>query len=146
VKSIAFLVFALASQLTLAGSVTIFTNDNYPIQLTGATAGRVVFSVINLDAMGHAKASLNKAVQSRLVSARGDSIEEKYRSAFDALLNSDEWESHNTALEKANSELVKALRMKITKVPAIVIDEKYVVYGVTSVDEALELYMRRTSP
>jgi integrating conjugative element protein (TIGR03757 family) len=146
VKSIAVLLFALASQLSLAGSVTIFTNDNYPIQLTGAAAGRVVFPVINLDAMGHAKASLNKAVQSRLMVASGESIEERYRSAFNALLNSDEWVSHSTALEKANSQLVKALRMNITKVPAIVIDEKYVVYGVPSVEEALELYMRRTRP
>ncbi len=139
-KNILLATLFLVSQAAMAGSVTIFTNDENPIHLDEERNGFVVFPVINLDMAKHAKIKLNRKVQALVEKQDPGTVEERYKAAFYELLNSSQWPAMNVELEKANSRIFKAVQMRVQKVPAIVFDEKYVAYGVTSLSEAFAVY------
>lgn len=132
----------LVSQNLLAGTVHIFTNDAHPIVLDVSLPGDVIFPIKNLDEMNRAEANLNKSVKRLVEQERSGSISERYERAFKRLLNSPEWTTHNAAFGAGSKPLIEAIQMRVQKLPAIVFDEKYVVYGVTSLREAVVLYQR----
>lgn len=59
--------------------------------------------------------------------------------AFEALMASPEGQQLNQQLAKAQQAKAKAWGLGITKVPAVVVDQRYVVYGEPNVQRALQL-------
>ncbi|EIF42865.1 hypothetical protein DOK_11811 [gamma proteobacterium BDW918] len=145
-KGVLIALMIMASNATLAGSITIFTNDANPIRYDEQREDFVVFPVNNMDMAKHAKRALNERVQVLVQKQAPGPVDQRYKAAFYEFLNSDQWPSMNTELEKANSVIFKAVQMRVEKIPAIVFDEKYVVYGVTSLAEAFAIYDRGVRP
>tara|TARA_R110001592_G_scaffold316364_1_gene592808 strand:+ start:44770 stop:45210 length:441 start_codon:yes stop_codon:yes gene_type:complete len=141
-KALFSIILILVSHYSFGTTVTIFTNDAHPVQIDIELASDVVFPIDNLDSMAHAKLALNEAVTKRVQLEPDAPAPERYKKAFMSLLNSNEWASHETALETGSNILLKAVKMRVQKVPAIVFDGKYVIYGVTSLKEAVDIYQR----
>lgn len=56
------------------------------------------------------------------------------------LMRSDQWQHLTLQLKHAYTGLARAKQLGIDKVPAVVIDSQYVIYGVTNIEEALRMY------
>tara|TARA_R110001583_G_scaffold88182_3_gene228992 strand:+ start:8216 stop:8662 length:447 start_codon:yes stop_codon:yes gene_type:complete len=132
----------LVSQNLLAGTVHIFTNDAHPVVIDVRLPRDVIFPIRNLDEMNRAEARLNTAVKRLAEQERSGTTPERYEKAFNRLLNSPEWTAHDAAFGAGSKPIIEAIQMRVQKLPAIVFDEKYVVYGVTSLAQAVRLYQR----
>lgn len=143
---IVFLVMlTLVSLDGLAGTVAIYTNDANPVHLDIDLPGDIVLPIQNLDSITHAKAALNTAISELVKLEPPGPAPKRYKNAFLQLLNSPAWRNHEEALEKGNGIIIKAVQQRIDKIPAIVFDGKYVVYGVTTLKEAIEIYNTEVS-
>ncbi|POP51555.1 DUF1525 domain-containing protein [Zhongshania marina] len=144
-RIVLLLMISLVSLDGVAGSVAIYTNDANPVQLDIDLPGDIVLPIQNLDAITHAKAELNTAVSELVKREPPGPAPKRYKKAFFELLNSPAWRSHEEALEKGNGIIINAVQQRVEKIPAIIFDGKYVVYGVTSLKEAVGIYSREVN-
>lgn len=106
-----------------AQSIQAFTTRDHP--LTNASGIPVIF----LDR--------HEAIEERFSEALSDDPQEVLKEAS-LLIDSPEWQMLQHQLSTAYSGLVVAWRLGIAKVPAVVVDEQYVVYGQSDVQAAIE--------
>ena len=66
-------------------------------------------------------------------------IENAYRMMFSEVLNGPEWMPIYKQYQQGAEISGEIVKYQITKVPAILINEKYLIYGVTSLSEALKI-------
>lgn len=57
-------------------------------------------------------------------------------------LNSQEWKTHESKIIEAQKTIIKAFNLGIKKYPAIVINDKNVIYGITDVAQAIQDFNR----
>jgi integrating conjugative element protein (TIGR03757 family) len=60
-----------------------------------------------------------------------------------ARMQSVEWRAMEAKLTRSAEGLAKAKALGVTKIPAVVVDDRYVVYGVTDVTQALQMIQAR---
>lgn len=108
--------------------IEVFTAMRYPI----AAAPAPPVQVYTLDAPAHSEAGLSANLPITLEVA-----EPLARQALDP-----HWRAHALALTQAYQGLLKARHYRLAKIPAIVFNERAVVYGVTDVDTAFTYYRR----
>lgn len=121
----------------------IFQNDATVVNLDTHVDSDTAIIVHNMDDRIRAKSKLNDAVKSRVRKVSGnESLEDVYRQAFSDLLNGSEWNGLVTEMQNSLVPVSTALRYQIQKLPAIVINDKEVVYGVTSLRKAIQIYER----
>ena len=105
----------------------VFTDKLHPI--SSATGARLVL----LDQQHHLETELSRALPSDPQQAAAI-IQNRLNSPSGKRLQSD--------LAKAQQDLTDAWSMGIEKIPAVVVDRRYVVYGEPDVAKALELIKR----
>ncbi|BEM75654.1 integrating conjugative element protein (plasmid) [Serratia marcescens] len=108
----------------LAGTV-LYTNAQHPPMNTDASV-----SVIYLDGP--------EQLQAQLFGELSSNPDDAQRQA-QAVLQSAEWQAHEQALATVYRAVVRAWELGVKKVPAVVFDDKDVVYGTADVARAVAL-------
>ncbi|UYZ83044.1 TIGR03757 family integrating conjugative element protein [Entomomonas sp. E2T0] len=123
-KPIHLIVLALLSVfmniLSYADTV-IFTDQSHPVSNTGKHA------IIYLDTPSHIEAKLSEGLSNDPVEAKQQALQRIQ----------DPNMQHQ--LMNAYIGLSKAWQLGVTKLPAVVVDEQYVVYGINDVNQAIQL-------
>ncbi|WP_422452174.1 TIGR03757 family integrating conjugative element protein [Endozoicomonas sp. ALC066] len=107
-------------------SIEVFTNDRFPVSNSDHK-----ITYYNLDDRQRAQMRLPKNLPADLAKAK--QVASQYMQTADFRKTVD-------ALKNAYQGYIAALDYQLAKLPAIVIDGEYILYGVTSVDKALALY------
>jgi integrating conjugative element protein (TIGR03757 family) len=122
----------VAATSVLAAEVRVFTDRHHPIE---AHAG---VRVVELDDAARIESALAADLPSDPAEAAAV-VQQRLRDGGDALQH---------RLADAYQDVTDAWGLGVTKIPAVVVDRRYVVYGETNVSRALariEAY-RRTAP
>jgi hypothetical protein len=98
--------------------------------------------VYGLDAIKKAEKAIDREVQKRIpvVARHGKTPLEKFQIGFYDLLNSPDWAPINAAMEEGGDAIEHVARYKVKKVPAIVFNDKSIVYGVRSLSQAMKIF------
>lgn len=126
---------------TTIESIKVFhTNDVHVLQDIAIDDGKRV-EVFNMDTKDNATAKLNKLIQARHIhkQATADPLV-SYSKSFDEVLNGPNWTGIYDDLERGSKAIEYAIRYKVKKTPAIIINDTSIIYGVTSMKEALHIY------
>lgn len=125
-------------------SVMIFHSDNVVVHIDTDEIPGSEIRMFNLDAVSHSERRLTGIVKDK-VDKRGikGSVEAAYRDAFDEVLNSPQWKAIYAEIESSTNVLEQAIVYRVAKIPAIVFNNRYVVYGVASLKEAMRLFNAR---
>lgn len=121
-----FIAPALAGLLCapcFAQSIQAFTTRDHPLTNAGGVP------VVYLDR--------HEVVEERFSELLPDDPQEALKAA-NLLIGSPQWQMLQHQLSTAYSDLVVAWRLGIARVPAVVVDDQYVVYGQTDVQAAIE--------
>lgn len=140
-------VFSLVSQVAYAESIRsirVFQNDANIVANDAPVPRGATLLVFNMDDKERAEAKLTAIIRERV--KRYDKrmkVSDAYQKAFSELQNSPEWQSVYQELVDSGAAEEKAVRFSITKVPAVVFNDRDVVYGVRSLAEAIRIYQRK---
>lgn len=142
--SIALLLVSSVSHAGIINSITVFhTNTVTVIQDIPLKANQHI-EVFNMDTKNNATLRLNKLIRQRLPSQNAtNDYAIAYSKAFDEVLNSENWASVYDGLEKGSKAIEFAIRYKVKKTPAIVFNHSSIIYGVTSLKEAIQIYKQK---
>lgn len=122
-------------------TVRIFYSDTDRILVDFRLPENANIHYYSMDSKNNATQKINSIVNEN-VRSRVDigNIEDSYRAAFNELLNSSLWKDIILELQVGAISIDAALRFKILKLPALVINDEAVVYGVRSLEEGIRLY------
>ncbi|QFT57051.1 DUF1525 domain-containing protein [Microbulbifer sp. THAF38] len=125
-------------------SIRIFQNDAIQVQQDIRLPLRTPVITHNLDAKEHSERKLKTLVKSKVdeVPKRG-SVKEAYLSAFSDIQNGPQWNAIYQEIVASTEPEERAVRYGIKKIPAIVINDKYILYGIHSLEEAIRVYAER---
>lgn len=122
-------------------SIRIFHNDAIGVVQDVRVPEGVVLYIHNLDAMEHSEKKLTAVVKNKVNSQeKKGAAKEAYMQAFSDVLNSDAWGNLYPEIVASTEPQEKAVRYGIKKIPAILFNEKSIIYGVTSMKEAIQIY------
>ena len=107
-------------------SIEVFTITGMPPQNMPSNA-----VLVEIDAAGRIDALLSESLPDD---------PEQAQAFMRQVMNSPEWDSFSQQLKQAYTGLARAQQLNIEKVPAVVINSTFVIYGVTKVDDALKLF------
>jgi len=134
----------LVSSVTHAAaieSIKVFHTDKVRVVQDIPLNGYQNIEVFNMDTKNNATFKLNTLMKKKVQSkSRITDHKAAYLEAFDEVLNSSNWDEIYLGFEKGGLAIVSAVQLKIKKTPAIVFNETSVVYGVTSLREAVQIY------
>ncbi len=122
-----------SSKIIFPESITVFSNDKYFINKNVKFPMSTTYKVINIDKLGHIDKRISKYLPPN---------EAEAKKAFSILLNSKQWPAIASEIKSAAFDIAKAAQYSLKKVPAIIFNEKEVIYGVTDIHEALILYTK----
>ena len=139
--SMALLLVSSVSHAGTINSISIFhTNTVTVVQDISLDANQHI-EVFNMDTKNNATARLNKLIKQRLSPHKiSDNYVAAYSKAFYEVLNGDNWDVIYNGLEQGGKAIEFAIRYKVKKTPAIVFNDNSVIYGVTSLKEAIQIY------
>jgi hypothetical protein len=134
----------LVSHSALAEAVStirIFLNDSITVTNDLRENVRISIAVYNMDLMEKTEQKLTNLVRSKVpANLAVNDIPNAYKEAFSEVLNGPQWKEIYYEIETSSAPVEYALRYKIKKLPAIVINDKYILYGVTSLAESIKHY------
>lgn len=130
----------LASEVN---SVHIFHNDDNPVKIDRNLHYTVELTVHNMDTKAKTDKKLNEIVTARLKPGYENNLKDSYGTAFSEVLNGPEWGGIYTGLGQYAKATEHAIRYRIKKLPAIMINGKSIIYGISSLREGLEIYDRK---
>lgn len=111
-------------------SVKVFTTSSLRVVPSKTSPAQIIYldeGELLVQQLGRSlpndQPAAEKEVLKRMATREGEALVEKIGSAYDGV--------------------VQAWSRGITKLPAILIDDQYVVYGIYNVDDALEIYRSR---
>ena len=140
------LIFLLPAHPAMADRVhtlRVFHTNAIKVDEDWRLPAGLTIQVYNLETKNNATDRLNRMVKDRLDPASG-SLGEAHEQAFGELLNSPHWTSLYRELEAGGEAIETAIRFRIQKLPAIVLNDRAVIYGVTSLREAIRIYQANT--
>lgn len=115
-----------------AGVVLYTTSDNPPAN-TGGEA-----EIVYLDA--------SDTLTDAWFAGQGIALSAQNAPQIAQALQSDEWQAQEAQLQQAYQGIIRAWQLDVERVPAVVVDDKWVVYGLTDIDRArseVELYRQQ---
>lgn len=113
------------AQSAMAQSVTVFVDGQTPLQNSSSAT-----AIFELDAAQRIEERMSADLPGNLQQA-----EQLMRTR----MQSSAWRAMEIELQRSAEGLAKAKALGVTKLPAVVVDERYVVYGVTDVKRAVEM-------
>lgn len=137
------------AQMNRISSVKVFINNDTPVVAAEWLLNRDIVLTYNLDALVEIENSVNEMLMFAMTRKYGnklDTMSEKdkmnaYSAEFNLLLNnSDSLRNRLTQLEKASASHLLMYAFQIKALPAFVINDDTVLYGYSSINEALEKY------
>lgn len=129
------------TQAEVIDSIKIFHTNTDPVIQDVSFNSTPYIDVFNMDTKDNATAKLNKLVKQKITSTvTADNHVLVYKKAFDEMLNSADWNEIYKGLELGSKAIEYAIRYKVKKTPAIVFNDSTVIYGVTSLGEAVSIY------
>lgn len=117
--------FPLMMPASLIASTVLYTDSHHPPMNNDASV-----TVIYLDGP--------EQLQMQLFGALSSNPDEAQRQAK-AVLQSPQWQAHEQELATVYSALVRAWELGVKKVPAVVFDDRDVVYGTADIAQATAL-------
>ena len=144
-KVLAFSFLCMISHISVASipEIEIFKTDTTSFVNDLDENIGITLTVFNLDDLTRAEQRLTLAVRKKLPNnVKASNVTAAYRNAFSEILNSTDWAIVNSDLRASTEPLEMAMRLTIKKVPAIVLNDKYIIYGVSSLKDAIEIYDR----
>lgn len=143
-KLILTLFICLVSNIVSAdkvASITIFQEKSSPVVTDlGYINKHIPIAVYSVDAMDLMEKEIDHKIKERLSSFKGDTPMELYTNAFFDLLNSSEWPEIANGLEIGAEAVELSIRYKIKKLPAIVFNDREMIYGVRSLKQAMMIF------
>jgi len=128
--SLVIAVFAAVPQTTNATPViTVITSDHRPVNAKSIDPG--VLKILNLDAVQKIEEELSRNLPVNETEALVIAQQRIDKVGQDAL---------NEKLKNAYGGILTAIALGVERYPAIIFENKFVVYGVTDIDVALEKY------
>ena len=140
----ALLLVSSLANATPIDSIKVFYTDKVHVIQDVPLNGNQKIEMFNMDDKNNSSLKLN-AMMKRKVQSKTNipNYEIAYMEAFDEVLNGLNWDEIYFGLEKGSLAIVTAMQLKIQKTPAIVINETSVIYGVTSLKEAVRIYNKK---
>ena len=127
-------------------NIMIFQNDTSMVLGDIRLPPSTVVKVYNMDDVARAQDRLAEIVSRRVSpSAVKVNPEEAHREAFQQILNSPEWDKIHADIGASTEGAEKAMRYDVKKLPAVLFNERFVVYGVSSLREAMAIFTQRES-
>lgn len=126
--------------------ITVFQTDDTWVTNDLSIANRQIpIEVYSLDSIKKAERSIDREVQKRIpvVALHGKTPLEKFQIGFQDLLNSPAWADINTQMAEGGDAIEYVSRYKVKKVPAIVFNDRSIVYGVRSLSQAMTIFNRQ---
>jgi integrating conjugative element protein (TIGR03757 family) len=121
--------------------IKIFQNDANPVKSDFRLPPNIRFEVYNMDDVKRAQDKLTRLVRQRVSpSAAKVNVEEAHRDAFFELMNSPEWKTIHAEIGASTAGAENALRYDVKKLPAVIFNDRFVLYGVNSLGEAMRFY------
>jgi len=140
VISVFFLLVAQA-QAEDGESIAVFYSSTSPVNIDVALPSHITLKLYDLDLKDTSLKSLRMEVAKRVDHIYGQpGAKQKYSKAFSELMNSSDWKPIYDDMEGGARAIGEAVRLKIQKLPAVVINDKKVIYGVGSLKEAIKIY------
>ena len=137
----ASLLISSFANATAIENIKVFYTNDVPVIRDLPLNGNQQLEAFNMDTKNNATAKLNKLMQQRhALKKRADDYMVSYSEAFDEVLNGPNWNGIYTDLELGSKAIEFAIRYQVIKTPAIVFNDSSVVYGVTSLKEAIQIY------
>lgn len=115
-----------------AGVVLYTTSDNPPTN-TGGEA-----EIVYLDA--------SETLTDAWFTGQGIELSAQNAPQVAQALQSPEWQAQEAQLQQAYQGVIRAWQLGVERIPAVVVDDKWVVYGATDIDRArseVELYRQQ---
>ncbi|PCJ88275.1 MAG: hypothetical protein COA54_03135 [Thiotrichaceae bacterium] len=126
---------------TAIKNIKVFYSNDIPVIQDLPLNGTQQLEVFNMDTKNNATAKLNMLMQQRHArKKKTDDYLISYSEAFDEVLNGPNWNGIYSDLELGSKAIEYAIRYQVKKTPAIVFNDSSVVYGVTSLKEAIRIY------
>ncbi len=121
--------------------ISVYINDDYPVINDIDLPGTVELHVYDLDLKDKATATINRMVKSRVGNrATSQNAQKLYQDEFSRLLNSQQWHPLYSMLQQGGVAIENTVRYGIKKVPAVVINDSAVIYGESSLKEAIRIF------
>ncbi len=120
--------------------IVVFTNNSTTVDFDTDIDSVIVF---NLDAKDAINDTLTNKIHERVKKNHPGEVTnmtEVYREEFQEFMATSEWSGIQEAYRVAGSGLAKAAKLNVEKIPAIVFNNQHVIYGVTSLKEAINIY------
>jgi integrating conjugative element protein (TIGR03757 family) len=137
-------ILLLVSQSALAErivNVRVFVNDAISVENDLPPGTYIPVVVYNMDSMERSEKKLTALVKSKVpTGVKQKDIAIAYQEAFSEILNGPQWPEIYSEIERSSAPVEYAMRLKIKKLPAIVINDKSIIYGVYSVKEAVQIF------
>lgn len=125
-------------------SIRIFQNDAIQVRQDVRLPLGIPVIAHNLDAKEHSERKLTTLVKSKFEAVpKKSGVKETYISAFSDIQNGPQWNAIYQEIVASAEPEEKAVRYGIKKIPAIVINDKYILYGIHSLKEAIRVYAER---
>ena len=97
-----------------------------------------------MDAKEHSEKKLTELVKSKVAeSGKKESPKDAYMSAFSEIQNGPQWPALYQEIVASAEPEEKAVRYGIKKLPAVLFNDISIVYGVTSLKEAIQIYKNK---
>lgn len=154
VKSLLIAGFALCLSCVVQAKniekVVVFTDNTTDFTMSVALFDSNVVTEYNLDMFQDADDTLNRLVQAKAKSMttpshyarmRQEGLMDLYQKAFFEVQKSSEFEQTVTQLRHGATAMMMMVQYDIQALPAIVINDDAVLYGVTNVDQAIAQYV-----
>lgn len=125
-------------------SIRVFQNDAVQVQNDARLLPGVILLVHNMDAKEHSEKKLTELVKSKVAeSGKKESPKDAYMSAFSEIQNGPQWPALYQEIVASAEPEEKAVRYGIKKLPAVLFNDISIVYGVTSLKEAIQIYKNK---
>jgi hypothetical protein len=142
ISTLLFLVSATCFADRVEKIVVFQTDDTVVARDLSIVNKHIPVEVYSIDALKKAEKAIDREVQKRIpvVASNGKTPLEKFQIGFSDLLNSKDWGPINVQMEDAGDAIEFVARYKVKKIPAIVFNDKSIVYGVRSLSEAMRIF------
>lgn len=143
-RILTFILLSLASYSAYSeniNSITVFVNDNNSVVNDLDPKNNIRLVVYDLDLKDRATNKINTIVRARVGNrATKINVQELYQDEFSNLLNSSDWKPIYDMLGEGGKAIENTVRFGIKKLPAAVINDRVVIYGVKSLSEVMEIF------
>lgn len=139
---LALILVSVAFTASASETIRVFYNDANPVAKDIKLPDHIKVIGYNMDGLDNIKSEVTSLLYERIGTNPATISSDELTKAFSDFANSDEFPAYYKKMERGAFTIANAMRFQVKKVPAIIINDASVIYGVRSLKEALEIYGR----